>query len=75
MFVEIKMNRGAELFNTGGILRVAQAADGKARLSLFGMPQPIETDESYEDVKKKALGVIASLAGQGGSDVEAGGDE
>lgn len=56
-FVELQMNRGVELFNVEGILRVAPSKS-KARIYLFGLPQPVETEESYDAVRLKVLGVI-----------------
>jgi len=57
MFVELSVSRGKELFNTDGILRVVTASD-HARIYLFGVAQPVDISESYEEVRAIVRGDI-----------------
>ena len=63
MFVELKMKRGMELFSILGILRVAPSAGG-SRLTLFGVAQPVESEESYASVAEKLAGAEGPLAAE-----------
>jgi hypothetical protein len=57
MFVELTvMNRDKELFHTGGLLRICKAGE-HARVYLFGVPQPVDIEETYEEVRE-LVGVV-----------------
>jgi len=62
MFVELKGTRGMEMFNVLGILRVAPSSLGlHSRLHLFSVPQPVELDQPYDEVKAEVAKVIGDV--------------
>jgi len=53
-FVELTVsNRGRNLFNVAEIQRLAPTRNNHTQIYLTGRTEPIEVDESVEDIKKQ----------------------